>query len=110
MAGAEPAAVIERLLVLDEEVIADRDCLRVWVLPRLGRPVTYWICTDTGALLRRTRELETTDYRDHRDVDGLLVPFRRTTTWAAPVADRRIVTLRSAERLPKAPPATFTPE
>ncbi len=104
----ESAQSILHLQVLGNEEIDGYPCLRVWVQPRVGLPMTCWIDEDTGVLHRRIRGLETTHYANFREVQGLQIPFSQTTEIAAPIAGRRIVELSSARLLDQVPPNIFS--
>ncbi|MEM6797763.1 MAG: hypothetical protein AAF725_27590, partial [Acidobacteriota bacterium] len=107
--GGEGAPPFEHFKVFHEEFVRGRDCAKVWIQPPFGSPLTLWICQDSGVLVRRVRGVETTDYEDHEEIDGVQIPFTRTTTWAGARSDRRTVTIDSAEVLPEAPRGVFDP-
>lgn len=78
---------------------------RLQIVPRGGRPVTVWIDRAVHAVVRTQQQapttLETEDFSDFRDVQGLLLPFTLTSTDGRPedTAIRSIQTYRISGRV-----------
>src|SRR5439155_13078260 len=83
-----PAAVTENGVNLE----------RVHIVPRGGRPVTVWIDPNLHAAVRTQEqaptEVVTEDFSDFRNAEGLLLPFKITSTDGRP-EDTVVRTIRT---------------
>ncbi|MDR3387835.1 MAG: aspartyl protease family protein [Rudaea sp.] len=67
---------------VETRVLDGRSYQVVEAMPAGGDPITLWLATDTGLLMRTTQrqgpDTATTAFDDYREVDGLRLPFRNT--------------------------------
>ena len=103
---------LERWVVGPLTVIADRDVRMVQGRKPGGQPITLYFDEESGLLVRLVRYSESpvgrvptqVDYEDYRDVSGIKMPFKWTSTWTD---GRTVFELSAVQPNVKIDPARF---